>query len=555
MAMNSSPQVAAELTIGIVGSHDLVEKIMLSGPLAAPGQAGSPPVAGRFIAAAYRDEQEAADRVVRLGSSIDVCLFASKVPYGYARKAGVLTGPATYVTLSGSALYSALLRACLADQQSLARCSVDVLSRGEVEEAFAEIGAPAGQVHVHDEPATPAALASFHERLWRDGRSSMAFTCMQSVAARLAAARVPVLTVAPTGPAIRSALLSAALLGANHRLETAQLLVMVVEVPDLRDGPGRRGVPRLSREELRLTVQRLLVQEAQRIQAVVTPASDHGFLVIATGGSLAAVTDGFRRRPFVDRARAELGLGIEVGMGTGPTVQNAEAQARAQIMSFHTARGGRRATSGGPVSPDGPAGLQRWAGGSDTGGSPTSGTVHSGGPADSGGTLHSGGTVQSGGTGMTHPAGPGDMGGPGSARPDGPDNAVSTSDPASRSNATAHPGPGGQASAVPADRLGDRAAGLVPAPRYPAGSGPRPRALETLSRLAESLASGDDALAVDAETASRVLAVTPRTARRLLRALAEEGLAWPLPPSRAPQPGRPRQSYRLVVERLHRPSS
>jgi hypothetical protein len=53
MAMNGSPQVAAELTIGIVGSHDLVEKIMLSGPLAgAPGQPGSPPVAGRFIAAA-----------------------------------------------------------------------------------------------------------------------------------------------------------------------------------------------------------------------------------------------------------------------------------------------------------------------------------------------------------------------------------------------------------------------------------------------------------------------------------------------------------------------
>jgi predicted ArsR family transcriptional regulator len=79
-----------------------------------------------------------------------------------------------------------------------------------------------------------------------------------------------------------------------------------------------------------------------------------------------------------------------------------------------------------------------------------------------------------------------------------------------------------------------------------------PRALATLSRLAELLPPGDSVLAVDAETASRVLEVTPRTARRLLRALAEEGLAWPLPPNRAPQPGRPRQSYRLVVERLGR---
>jgi predicted ArsR family transcriptional regulator len=49
-----------------------------------------------------------------------------------------------------------------------------------------------------------------------------------------------------------------------------------------------------------------------------------------------------------------------------------------------------------------------------------------------------------------------------------------------------------------------------------------------------------------------VLGVTARTARRLLHGLVEEGLAWPLPPSRAPQPGRPRQFYRLVTEKLDR---
>ena len=55
---------------------------------------------------------------------------------------------------------------------------------------------------------------------------------------------------------------------------------------------------------------------------------------------------------------------------------------------------------------------------------------------------------------------------------------------------------------------------------------------------------------VDAETAGRLLGVTSRTARRLLRSLADEGLAWPLPPNRTPQPGRPRQLYRLVTEKL-----
>jgi hypothetical protein len=96
---------------------------------------------------------------------------------------------------------------------------------------------------------------------------------------------------------------------------------------------------------------------------------------------------------------------------------------------------------------------------------------------------------------------------------------------------------------------------LVPAPRHPASSPPettRPKGLETLSRLADKLAGSDSALVVDADTAGRVLGVTARTARRLLHGLVEEGLAWPLPPSRAPQPGRPRQFYRLVTEKLER---
>jgi hypothetical protein len=123
---NGQRQSPLELTIGVVGSHDLVERIMLS-PAAAPGPrratpglpgtdlapAGSPPgpaLARRLVAAAYRSEQEAGDKVLRLGPGIDAWLFASQVPYTYARRAGVLHGPATCVPLGGSALYAALLR-------------------------------------------------------------------------------------------------------------------------------------------------------------------------------------------------------------------------------------------------------------------------------------------------------------------------------------------------------------------------------------------------------------------------------------------------------------
>jgi hypothetical protein len=444
--MSPLRQVPGELTIGVIGPHDLVERVMLAGNSAAgqPG-AGSGPGPGparRLVAAAYRDEHEAADMVVRLGPAIDACLFASQVPYEVARKAGVLNAPATFVPLAGSALYAALFRASRDGDRDLGRASVDVLSRAEVEGAFAEVGIPARRLHVREDPASPAVLASFHERLWRKQESSVAFTCLQSVANRLSAADVPVFTVRPTSSAIHWALQTAALLGGYRRLEDAQLAMAVVEIPTLRDS-ARRASPRQSREELRLTVQRFLVQEAQRLHATVSPVSDYGFLITATRGSLAGLTEGFRSPPFTERARSELGITIESGVGMGRTALEAEAHARAAMSRAHLGPPGRGFT------------------------------------------------------------------------------------------------------------LGREGYQLVPTPRHPAAGTPgRMRALDTLSRLAEKLPEAGSTLIVDADTAGRLLEVTPRTARRLLHSLVEEGLAWPLPPSRSPQPGRPRQFYRLLVEKL-----
>ena len=94
--------------------------------------------------------------------------------------------------------------------------------------------------------------------------------------------------------------------------------------------------------------------------------------------------------------------------------------------------------------------------------------------------------------------------------------------------ARSHAAPGARGFAL--DREGYA---LVPAPRAPAAAPPsRPKGMETLSRLADKLPDEDGAHVVDAETAGRLLGVTPRTARRLLHTLVEEGLAWPLPPAK-----------------------
>ena len=428
--------VAPDLTIGVVGPHDLVERVMLMGH-------GPTPVPSRLVAAAYRDEQEAADKVVRLGSGVDVCLFASPVPYDFARKAGVLTMPATYVPLNGAALQGALLRASLDERFDPSRVSIDVLGRAEVEEAYSEISLGTEQVHLREEAAGPGTLAAFHERLWRRGATTVAMTCVHATAERMEMAGVPTLRVRPTGAAIRSSLQTAALLGAHHRLEESQLVVVLVDVPTLRETP-RRVTPRYWRDELKLALHRVLLQEAHRMNASVWSLDDHSYLVNATRGSVTASTEGFRTPPFVERVREELGLAIEVGIGMGRTAHEAENHARAALARSQSSQ---------------------------------------------------------------------------------------------------------RAQGFALDRDG-RA--LVPAPRTPPRTPPqpKPKGLEILARLADKLGDQEQPLIVDAENAGKMLGVTPRTARRLLRTLVEEGLAWPLPPNRTPQPGRPRQLYRLIVEKL-----
>jgi DNA-binding transcriptional ArsR family regulator len=452
--------------VGLVGPHDLVERIMLSG-LPGPGNGLSQTVPSeaelglrrRLVMVPYRSEHEAPERVTRLGDSVDACLFASRIPLEYARRAGVLNFPATCIQLGGTTLVAAVARARRAGVD-LSRASFDGLTRTELEAGLAELDIPADGVHVREEITSAAAFASFHERLWRLGMTSAAATCLDQVARRLTAAQVPVLKLTPADQAISSALQVATLLAAHRVLADSQLAVALIEVPALRDAV-RRSAPRQARQELQLTVHRFLVREAQRIQATASRVSDSGFLVLASRASLAAAGS----PPFAAKARQALGVAIEVGVGTGRTEHEAEAQARLAL--DQAAQAGRTQTAG----------------------------------------SHTAAAELAVGSGRR--------------------------------------GTGLDAGRTRLDSDG--------AARLPADSLSRVRALEILSRLARKLAA-DSVPVVDAELTGQLLSVTPRTARRQLRALVDEGLALPLPPARRPRPGRPRQAYRLVVEKLDRQS-
>ncbi|MDF5751071.1 GTP cyclohydrolase IIa [Spongiactinospora sp. TRM90649] len=442
-------EARSKIAIGVAGPHDLVEQLIHIG-------AELPDAAAfRLVGAPHAGEDEAHEKLAKIVDGVDAVLFTGPLQHDLARRSGELTVPATFVPVGGAVLYSGLLRGVLAGKADPARVSVDSVCRADVAEAYAEIGVPIEGVHVseHQRPESARELidfhVDFHEKLHRDGATSAALTTIRAVAGRLEAVGVPVVRMTPPAHTLRLALNTAVLLGTGNRMAESQIAIVLVELA-AAVRPGDSGPGNYWQQELKLSLHRALLAEVRLLGATVVPRDENGYVVTATVGALARMTDGFRVAPFMDRVRAELGVAVEVGIGLGHTARDADANALAAV---ERARG-TGATAAFLIGGDGAA--------------------------------------------LSLPVRP---------------------------------------------RRGE------PVSEPAAGA----KALKVLDRLVTRLGDGPEAMVVDAETVARVLGVAPRSARRVLQNLAEEGLAWALPPVRNSHAGRPRQPYRLMAERTTKP--
>ncbi|GLY70334.1 hypothetical protein [Amycolatopsis taiwanensis] len=438
MTESQEPPNSHQPVVGVAGPPDLVTRITELGA----GLAGEDQADWRLVGITYHDEREVARELAKVESGLDSCLFTGPLPYDLARAAGELAVPATYIPLSSSALYGALARAGLEQRADVRHLSIDSIPRSEIDEAYAYLHMPVTDVQVieYRDPDSPAEFFEFHRDAHRSQVAELALTSVRSVAQRLADADVPVLLMRPTTATIRSALRTAALLGIGSRLEDSQIAIGIVELPP---------TGQYSRDQLRLAVHHILLDEAWRMDATVLARDERSYYLVTTFGSLTAATEDLSAPPFIERIRQEVGLDVKFGIGLGVTARAAEANARTALAKADS------------------AGERSYVVGAD-------------------------------GTVLTSPMRPNTR----------------------------------QRSENPAHR----------------------KARTTLDRLAKALGSDPgspaDRLVVDAGVVAELLDITPRAARRVLHTLTETGLAWQLPPLRSPGPGRPKQLYRLLPEKL-----
>jgi len=322
--------------IGVVGPADLVENVLRLADEELIDTA-------TLEAYAYEDERRAGRAVRRATRLCDVLLFTGPVPHDLARAEGLLTRPGLHVSLSGEALYRALLQVAIQDTATVTSASIDTLPVEAVRSVYRELGLSVDDLAVFpylapDPTQDTESVVAFHVRAARSG-ARIALTCRRSVQQRLAELDVPAVRVVPTRQAILSTVENAILLAGGALAREAQLAFCVVGV-DRFDAVRRSATGQHQIREMAGDLQRVLLREARPIGATVLPLGMDMVVMITTLGTLLD-GDEVRVPPIVDAVFAELGLSVSAGVGTGRRAQEAEEAAH-RALAIAQERGGGR---------------------------------------------------------------------------------------------------------------------------------------------------------------------------------------------------------------------
>ena len=316
-AIGSHPHVA------VVGPTDLVATV-----LDCYRQSGMTHLT--VSAYSYASERGMGSAARRASLASDAVLFTGPVPHDKAQAAGALSKPATHVSLSGEALYRALLRVSIRHPLTETVFSIDTLPVDVVQGVMEELGLVATKAKVlpydHEKGGNDVrSVGDFHKTAAADG-AAIALTCRRSVEQRLSQAGLPTIRVVPTKPAVIAALETAGLLGRGAMAHDAQLAMCVIGV-DRFDSLRRNSAGLQRLRELGGELQRVVVREARSLSATVIPLSLDAVLMVTTVGELLASDESGELNNIAGSVSEQLGLSISIGVGTGQTAQGAEESA------------------------------------------------------------------------------------------------------------------------------------------------------------------------------------------------------------------------------------
>ncbi|MEI7025264.1 ArsR family transcriptional regulator [Paenibacillus sp. y28] len=252
---------------------------------------------------------------------VDMWLFSGPLPYEVAKRQCDPGLPMYYIPFSGTSLYRALCHILYQQNIDVSKISFDVVDERELKRLFSELGIADRTVLCRSYDGSHQELVDFHYRLWTQGASSMAVTCVWSVQRRLEELGVPVYRVVPTEFSVESVLNTAL-----REQETLLFMDTQVAVQFIETAPYS-GVPHSthSSDELyhmEMAVNQQLLKYSKKVQGSLKMISPGRYVVFTTRGAVRDVTGNFSAVPDLQEIHALKGQ--VSGIGIGRTTYEAE---------------------------------------------------------------------------------------------------------------------------------------------------------------------------------------------------------------------------------------
>lgn len=281
----------------------------------------------------YWKEEDIFDLIEPHLREADLWLFSGKVPYTMVKEWGKVTVPMAYVPHMGASLYRTLLHLSHQCGIKVAELSFDTFSEKELNQFLEEAGIDGGYSWLlhYDGAITAGELADYHEKLWREGKTRAAVTCLRTADMELRARGVPVHRVLPTRagvlPVIHMLLRTQEML---HFKDT-QIAVQIMEIDPFRElAGGTFATDEWQNAEIK-TMEKLL-RYAKHLQGSLKTAGPGRYAIFTTRGIMQAVTKGYTTMPDLDEAFGIFAEWVTCGIGIGKTAYEAEIHAGTALL-------------------------------------------------------------------------------------------------------------------------------------------------------------------------------------------------------------------------------
>ncbi|NOU94797.1 ArsR family transcriptional regulator [Paenibacillus sp. LMG 31456] len=283
--------------------------------------------------------EEIDDLLEQHSGEVDLWLFSGPLPYEAAQQSGKTSKPLFFIPYTGTSLYRTLCEILYQQKLLINELSFDILSQAELQQIFSEFSIKDCPIYNKEYSGSDDDLVEYHLKLWREGKTKAAVTCVWIVQQKLASLGVPVFRVRPTESSIEAVLNTALRAHETLQFMDAQVAVQIIKT-DPYNGVSQELFSSDELFNMEMALTQKLLQYAKKVQGSLKHAGTGRFAIFTTRGIVRELTSNFTTIPdFAELKQLESQL-TNCGIGIGRTVYEAELLAGKALLHTRSYKDG-----------------------------------------------------------------------------------------------------------------------------------------------------------------------------------------------------------------------